>query len=469
MLAGSFVDGVWVTAGVPHTLINPATEDAFHQVAEADASVVDAAVMGAHQAWVRGWRDLPPGRRSALLHGLAASIEAHAEELAALDSRSMGKPLAAARGEVMAGAQTFRYYAGALLLPVGETIPVSRGGLDFTIRQPLGVVGCIVPWNFPFSIACWKVAPALAAGNAVVLKPAGASPLGALRLGELALAAGLPAGVLQVVCGAGAAVGQALVSHPGVRKISFTGSTAVGRQVMQAAAGDFKRLSLELGGKSPNIIFADSDWEKAADTAPGSVFDNTGQDCCARSRVFVEQSIYEPFLERFVAATRKLKVGAPDAPDTDLGPLFSAAQRDRVEGFLQAARGRRLCGGERPIARGYYLTPAILADTEVEEPCWQEEIFGPVACVRPFTDEANMLAEVNASLYGLSGSIWTRDLARALRVARQVEAGVLSINCHNSVHVEAPFGGWKHSGLGRDLGLAALHSFSEIKNIYVEE
>lgn len=465
-------DAITTTAPARRELINPATEEPFHSVADAAPADVDRAAHIAHQAWEQSWRTSTPGTRADLLHRLANLIEANADTLADLDSRSMGKPLSAARGEVLAGARTFRYYAGALNFPNGDVIPVARGGFDFTIRQPLGVVACIVPWNFPFAIACWKVAPALAAGNCVLLKPAHQSPLGALALGRLALEAGLPTGVLQVLSGTGSGIGDALVSHPLVRKISFTGSTEVGRHVMELASRDFKRLSLELGGKSPNIVFADADWEKAADTSPMSVFDNTGQDCCARSRIFVERPIFDAFVSRFTAASEKLRVGDPADPTTELGPLVSRERRGAVEGFIEDARQRKrhlVTGGDRPDRRGYYLNPTVITGVETDDLCWREEVFGPVACIRPFDDEEAMLREVNDSPYGLSASLWTRDLTRALRVAKRIESGVVSINCHNSVHTEAPFGGWKHSGLGRDLGLAALEGFTELKNIYIAE
>lgn len=460
------------TASTTRELIDPATENAFHALADASREDVDRAAHLASQAWEQSWRTVPPGVRAELLHRLANLIEANADTLASLDSRSMGKPLSAARGEVLAGARTFRYYAGALSFPNGDVIPVGRGGFDFTIRQPLGVVACIVPWNFPFAIACWKVAPALATGNCVLLKPAHQSPLGALALGRLGLEAGLPTGVLQVLCGPGSGIGDALVSHPLVRKISFTGSTEVGRHVMQLASHEFKRLSLELGGKSPNIVFADADWEKAADSSPMSVFDNSGQDCCARSRIFVERPIYEAFVERFAEVSRKLRVGDPADPATELGPLVSRERRDAVEGFIEDARKRKrnlVTGGDRPAGLGYYLNPTVITGLEPDDLCWREEIFGPVACIRPFDNEEAMIHEVNDSPYGLSASLWTRDLSRALRVAKRIESGVVSINCHNSVHTEAPFGGWKHSGLGRDLGLAALEGFTELKNIYIAE
>jgi betaine-aldehyde dehydrogenase len=306
----------------------------------------------------------------------------------------------------------------------------------------------------------------------VVLKPASLSPLTALKLGELASAAGLPPGVLQVLPGSGSALGDRLVRHPLIRKISFTGSTEVGRKIMREASGDLKRVSLELGGKSPNIVFADSDWDRAAETSPMSVFANTGQDCCARSRLFVEQRIYEQFVQKFVEATRKLSIGAPEKPETQVGPLVSDGQRQAVEGFLSDARNaesRIACGGNRPLPKGYFLEPTVLLDVGRNDRCWREEIFGPVVCVVPFTNEAEMIAEVNSSPYGLSGSIWTNDLNRALRVSRAVQSGVLSINSHSSVHVEAPFGGCKQSGLGRDLGMAAMEGYTELKNIYIAE
>ena len=333
-------------------------------------------------------------------------------------------------------------------------------------------MAAIVPWNFPFPIACWKVAPALAAGNCVVLKPARQSPLTALRLGELAATAGLPPGVLQVLSGSGGQMGDALVKHPLVRKISFTGSTSVGSHIMELAARDIKRISLELGGKSPNIVFADADLEKAAASSPMSVFANTGQDCCARSRVFVERSVYERFVELFVQATRQIVVDDPTKPETQVGPLVSKPQRESVEEFLETVKTPRhkvLCGGDRPARKGFYLRPAVVLGCETSDRIWREEVFGPVVCLRPFADENAMLVEVNASPYGLSGSLWTNDLKRALRVARRVESGVLSVNSHSSVHVEAPFGGFKQSGLGRDLGMAAMEGHTELKNVYVAE
>lgn len=469
-----FLDGGWrpASTGKKTPLVNPATEAPFAEVAAAGAADVAAAIESAQRAWEGGWRDLAPGKREAVLHAVARSLREHLEEIAQLERLQIGKPISDARDEAGLGARCFEYYAGAVTKFGGQTLPVAKGGFDFTLRQPMGVVACIVPWNFPFPIACWKAAPALAAGNCVVLKPATLSPLTALKLGELACAAGLPPGVLQVLPGSGSAIGDALVTHPLIRKVSFTGSTEIGRRIMELAARDLKRVSLELGGKSPNIVFADADWERAADTSPLSVFANTGQDCCARSRVYVERPIFERFLERFVAATRRLVVGDPAQEATQLGPLVSAVQRESVEDFLADARkrgSRFACGGGRPHPRGFYLEPTVLVGVGKEDRCWREEIFGPVVALTPFDDEAEMLRDVNASPYGLSGSLWTNHLGRALRVSRAVQSGVLSVNSHSSVHVEAPFGGFKQSGLGRDLGLAALEGYTELKNVYVGE
>lgn len=469
-----FIDGKLcdATGGRKTALTNPATEAVFAEVASAAPEDVDRAVRSAHDAFRKSWRDLAPGKRAEILSSVARVLRQNLETLAELECRNIGKPISDARDEIGLGARIFEYYAGGVTRFYGQTIPVARGGFDFTLRTPMGVVAAIVPWNFPFPIACWKVAPALAAGNSVVLKPASLSPLTALKLGKLAVEAGLPPGVLQVVSGSGQLVGDQLVTHPLIRKVSFTGSTEIGSRIMSLAAKDIKRVSLELGGKSPNIVFADADWEKAAETSPMSVFANTGQDCCARSRMFIERSIFDRFVDRFVAATKKLVVDDPLKPETQLGPLVSSGQRASVEAFLEAAKtdGNRLAtGGRRPCAKGFYLEPTVLLDVKVSDKCWREEIFGPVVCLRPFDDEAAMIEEVNASPYGLSGSLWTNDLRRALRVARQVESGVLSVNSHSSVHVEAPFGGFKQSGVGRDLGMAAMEGYTELKNVYVAD
>lgn len=465
-----------LAAGIPadgprQTLHNPAHGAGgagFHEMATVSASRIDACVRAARSAFETEWRDLTPSQRASLLYKLADLIERNAEVIGEAESRSMGKPISASIGEARGGAACFRYYAGAIGHLTGETIPVSRGGLDITLRQPLGVVACIVPWNFPFAIACWKTAPALAAGNCVLLKPASLSPMGAMILGELAREAGLPDGVLQILPGSGAALGDALVTHPLIRKVSFTGSTEIGSHVMKLAAEDLTRVSLELGGKSPNIIFADADLEKAATSAPWSVFDNTGQDCCARSRILIERPVRDAFVDRFTAAMEDMKIGDPMDPATELGPMVTARQREISEDFLARARaaGRTVHGGTRPAGDGWFLTPSLIVDCEADDAWWNEEIFGPVASLRAFDDESTAIREANDTPYGLSGSIWTRDFQRAVRVSRQIDAGVISVNCHNSVHTEAPFGGFKQSGLGRDLGMASLHGYTELKNIY---
>jgi betaine-aldehyde dehydrogenase len=469
-----FLNGDFTTSSDGKSIpqVNPATEQVFCEVAAATVADVQSAVEGAQQTFEREWRDLAPRKRADILFSIARVLRENLEALAQLESRNIGKPISDARDEIGLGARVFEYYAGAVGKFFGQTIPVARGGFDFTLRQPMGVIAAIVPWNFPFPIACWKVAPALAAGNTVVLKPASQSPLTALLLGQLAHQAGLPAGALQVVPGQGSAIGDALATHPLIRKVSFTGSTEIGSRLMGLAARDLKRVSLELGGKSPNIVFADADLEQAANTSPMSVFANTGQDCCARSRVFVERRACDKFVELFIAATKQLVVDDPAKDATQIGPLVSAGQRALSEEFIEGARkaGRQLAhGGRRPLPRGFFLEPTVVLGIEPSDRIWQEEVFGPVVCIRPFEDEEQMLREVNASRYGLSGSLWTNDLRRALRVARRVESGVLSINSHSSVHVEAPFGGFKQSGLGRDLGMAAMEGYTELKNIYVAE
>jgi betaine-aldehyde dehydrogenase len=469
-----FIDGKYCNSALGNRtkLINPATEEVIGEVAAAELADAYPAIESSHAAWETSWRDLTPGKRSEVLFNVARVLRENLERIAELETLQIGKPISDAREETALGARVFEYYAGAVTRFGGQTIPVARGGFDFTLRQPMGVVACIVPWNFPFPIACWKTAPALAAGNCVVLKPASLAPLTALLLGELAHQAGLPAGVLQVLPGSGAKLGEALVTHPLIQKVSLTGSTEVGRRVMELASRDFKRISLELGGKSPNIVFADADWQEAADTSPMSVFANTGQDCCARSRLFVEKGIFDEFMQRFISATKKLVVGDPTKVETQLGPLVSGGQRQTVEDYLTDARkqgSQFACGGGRPHLRGYYLEPTVLLDVKKTDRCWSEEIFGPVVCITSFEDEAQMIRDVNESPYGLSGSVWTNDLRRALRVARRIESGVLSVNSHSSVHVEAPFGGFKQSGLGRDLGMAAMEGYTEVKNVYIAE
>jgi betaine-aldehyde dehydrogenase len=442
------------------TVLNPATEEPLAELEQAGVEETDAAVARAKAAFP-AWRAVSPLDRGRLLRRLATLVEEHAEELARIESRNVGKPIAGARGEVGMVAQVFHYYAGAVDKHFGETVPVA-GGEAFTFREPLGVVGLIVPWNFPLNIASWKLGPALATGNTVVLKPAELTPLSALRLAELVLEAGIPEGVVNVLVGKGSVVGTRLVEHPDVAKIGFTGSTEVGQTVMRGAAGTVKRVTLELGGKSGNVVFADADLERAAASAPYAVFDNAGQDCCARSRILVQRSVYDEFLDRLVTATRQVRVGDPSDESTEMGPLISAAHRETVASFVE---GEPLFRGEAPNGKGFWF-PCTLVEATNDDRIAREEVFGPVAAVIPFEDEAEAVRLANDTPYGLSGSIWTRDGARALRVARAVDTGVLSVNSNSSVRVTTPFGGFKQSGFGRELGMAALDGYSEVKTVY---
>ncbi len=445
------------------TVLNPATEEPIAQLEQAGVEETDAAVARARAAFP-AWRAVAPADRGRLLRRLATLVEEHGEELAAIESRNAGKPIVGARAEIGMVAQVFHFYAGAVDKHYGETIPVA-GGVAATFREPLGVVGLIVPWNFPLNIASWKVGPALACGNTVVLKPAELTPLSALRLAELALEAGVPEGVLNVVVGKGSVVGQRLIEHRDVAKIGFTGSTEVGQQVMRGAAGTVKRVTLELGGKSANVVFADADLERAAAAAPYAVFDNAGQDCCARSRILVERSAYDRFLEHLVEATRGVRVGDPRDESTEMGPLVSAAHRETVASFL-TDDVRVLFRGDAPDGKGFWF-PCTLVEATNDERVARDEVFGPVAAVIPFEDEADAVRIANDTPYGLSGSIWTRDGARALRVARALETGVLSVNSNSSVRVSTPFGGFKQSGFGRELGMHALEGYSEVKNLFI--
>ncbi len=442
------------------TVLNPATEEPIATLEQAGVEETDAAVARAKAAFP-GWRDVAPADRGRLLRRLATLVEEHGEELALIESQNVGKPIAGARGEVGMVADVFHFYAGAVDKMHGATIPVG-GGIDMTFREPLGVVGLIVPWNFPLNISSWKLGPALGCGNTVVLKPAELTPLSALRLAELVLEAGIPEGVVNVLVGKGSVVGQRLVEHPDVAKIGFTGSTEVGRGVMQGAAQTIKRVTLELGGKSANVIFADADLERAAAAAPGAVFDNTGQDCCARSRILVERSVYDRFAELFVAATRRIKVGDPSDESTEMGPLISAAHRETVASFVE---GEPLFTGERPNGKGFWY-PCTIVEASNNDRIARDEVFGPVAALIPFDDEVDAIRIANDTPYGLSGSIWTQNGARALRVARALESGVLSVNSNSSVRVSTPFGGFKQSGFGRELGLHGLDGYSEVKNVY---
>ncbi|HVO55027.1 MAG TPA: aldehyde dehydrogenase family protein [Solirubrobacterales bacterium] len=444
-------------------VIEPATEEAMAEIPRAGVEEVDAAVAAAKAAFP-GWRGVAPGERAALLRGLADAIEARLEDLAVLEARNAGKPIGEARGEMGMVVETFRYYAGAPERLLGQTIPVA-GGVDMTFREPLGVVGLIVPWNFPLTIASWKLAPALAAGNCVVLKPAELTPLTAIELEKIALAAGLPRGVLNVVVGPGSVCGQRLVEHPDVAKIAFTGSTEVGRGIAAGAAQTIKRVTLELGGKSANVIFADADLEAAAAAAPGAVFANAGQDCCARSRILVEASVVDEFLAALAPHVEGLRVGDPLDEGTEMGPLISAGQRESVAAFVPDGAPVAF-SGTVPHGPGYWYPPTVLAPVTNEDRAAREEIFGPVACVIPFADEAEAIRLANDTIYGLSGSIWSGDGARALRVARAIESGVLSINSNSSVRVSTPFGGFKQSGVGRELGPDALDHYTDVKNVF---
>jgi acyl-CoA reductase-like NAD-dependent aldehyde dehydrogenase len=444
-------------------VIEPATEQVMAELPRAGAEETDEAIERAKRAFP-AWRDVTASDRSALLHRLANAIEAKVEELAKLEARNAGKPISDARGEIGMVVETFRYYAGAPERLTGKTIPVS-GGIDMTFREPLGVVGLITPWNFPLTIASWKIAPALAAGNTIVLKPAELTPLTAIELERIVLDAGLPEGVLNVVPGPGSVCGQRLVEHPDVAKVAFTGSTQVGRRIAESAAGTIKRVTLELGGKSANVIFADADLEAAARSAPPAVFGNAGQDCCARSRILVERSCFDEWLPLLETAVKSLRVGDPLSESTEMGPLISADQLHTVSSYVNGDAPVAIRGAA-PDGPGYWFPPTVLAPVSNDDRPAREEIFGPVACVIPFDDEDDAVRLANDTIYGLSGSIWTRDGARALRVARTIETGVLSINSNTSVRVSTPFGGFKQSGVGRELGPDALEAYTEIKNVY---
>jgi betaine-aldehyde dehydrogenase len=446
-----------------HQVLEPATEQVLAEVPRAGEEEVDAAVARAKRAFP-AWRAVTPGDRATVMRRLADAIESHAEELSVLEARNAGKPIADARGEIGMVVETFRYYAGAPERLLGQTIPVA-GGVDMTFREPLGVVGLIVPWNFPLTIASWKVAPALAAGNTVVLKPAELTPLTAIELERIALEAGLPEGVLNVVSGPGSVAGKRLVEHPDVAKIAFTGSTSVGRGIMAGAAETIKRVTLELGGKSANVVFADADLEAAAAAAPVATFANAGQDCCARSRILVERSAFDRFMETLEETVEAMRVGDPLDERTQMGPLISADQRSQVASYVPDDAPVAI-RGSAPDGPGYWFPPTVLAPVSNSDRAAAEEIFGPVAVVIPFSGEEEAVRLANETIYGLSGSVWTRNGARALRVARAIETGVLSINSNSSVRVTTPFGGMKQSGVGRELGPDALDHYTEVKNVF---
>ena len=447
-----------------HEVINPATEEVVTTVHSSTVEEADAAIARTRAAYP-AWKAVAPGDRARLLRRFADVVDAHLEELAQLEVVNAGHTIGNARWEAGNARDVLHYYAGAPERLFGRQIPVG-GGVDLTFREPLGVVGVIVPWNFPMPIAGWGFAPALAAGNTVVLKPAELTPLTAIRLGELALEAGLPSDVFTVVPGAGSVVGQRFVEHQDVAKLVFTGSTSVGKKVMSGCADRVKPVTLELGGKSANIVFADADLPRAAATAPYGVFDNAGQDCCARSRILVQRSVYDRFLELLEPAVQGVVVGDPADEKTEMGPLISAGQLAAVSSFVpdDAPVAFR---GSAPDGPGFWYPPTVLAPVSADDRAVREEIFGPVVVVLPFEDEADAIRIANDSEYGLSGSIWTENLGRGLRVARAVEAGNLSVNSHSSVRYSTPFGGFKQSGLGRELGPDALDAFTEVKNVFI--
>jgi acyl-CoA reductase-like NAD-dependent aldehyde dehydrogenase len=445
-----------------YTLINPATEEQMETIAHADLGQTDAAIELAAKAQKK-WAALNPSDRAMLLHRFAATVDANIEALAQLEVRNSGHPISQARWEATHVRNVLEYYSASPERLIGKQIPVA-GGIAVTFNEPIGVVGVITPWNFPMTIASWGFAPALAAGNAVVLKPAEWTPLSSIKIGELALEAGLPEGLFQVIPGKGSVVGDRFLTHLKVGKVVFTGSTEVGKQVMRKAADQVKRVTLELGGKSANIVFADADVDKAAAAAPSSVFENAGQDCCARSRILVEASVYDRFMEGLEKSVKAYKVGDPTDEATEMGPLVSKKHFENVERYL--SDGNVAFRGNAPTGKGYFMAPAVLTPGKLTDRCMTEEIFGPVVSVYRFKDEAEALEIANSSEYGLSGSIWTRDLGRGIRVSRALESGNLSVNSHSSVRYNTPFGGFKQSGLGRELGPDAPLHFTEEKTVY---
>ena len=463
--------------GATFDVVNPATGKVIARAPLGGREDVDRAVAAAQKAFEdrKGWAAWAAGKRGRTLSKFAALVKQNSEELSQLETANVGKPITSSRGEVIGASLVFDYYAGAANKIFGQTIPVSKPGLDLTLREPIGVVGLIVPWNFPILMASWKLGPALAAGNACILKPASYSPLTAIRLGELALEAGIPAGIVNVVTGPGGTAGASIAAHPGIGKVAFTGETTTGQEIMRLASANVKKISLELGGKSPNIVFADADLERFAKESPTSVFDNAGQDCCARSRILVERSAHDRVVELFAEATRNVKVGDPLDDATEVGTLVSTKQRDRVKDYIEIGLGEGatiVIGGVEPddpaLAGGAYLMPTIFDGVTNDMRIAREEIFGPVVSVIPFDTEEEALRLANATPYGLSGSIWSRDIGKALRAAKGLQAGVISVNSNSSVHTEAPFGGYKMSGIGRELGMSALDLYTETKNVFID-
>jgi len=477
LLEGLSIEGLRVNSSDEKTahIYNPSNGEIIAKVAQASASDVEQAIKVAHKQYSTGeWSKINTRDRGQLLQSVANLIRERSDYLANLESKNAGKPINAAKGEIAAAANCFEYYAGAVNKIHGQTIPVAANGTALTFRESIGVCALIIPWNFPLLITCWKLAPALAMGNTVVIKPAGVTPLSALALADLITDAGIPTGTVNVVPGSGSVAGEALTKDPLVRKISFTGSTEIGKHIMKTAADGIKRVSLELGGKSANIVFNDADLNDCVESSLSAVYDNAGQDCCSRSRILVQKKVFDKFVSSFVDSTKKMNVGLTNANDTEMGPLITKQHHKSVYNYIDigdSEGAERLCGGEIPknkeLQNGNYLTPAVYVNVTPSMRIMQEEIFGPVVGIMPFNTEEEAIKLANDSPYGLSGSIWTRDIGRALRVSRAFDTGMISINSSNSVHIEAPFGGMKQSGLGREQGMTALEHFSELKSVFI--